>query len=74
MSVQHAELDIVEPELRRTTPCDLDHRRREVTRDQAAVLAEQRSCREARISRPSGELEDPLALLGRARMRVILAG
>ena len=65
LGVELAMLDVPQPELCRAPASDLNHGGREVARDEAELLAQERSGREARVARPRRELEH-----GVARLRV----
>ena len=65
LCVDHAVLDVPEPELGRPAARDLDHLGREVARDQPAFVAQARRSDEARVSRPRRQLEH-----GVTRLRV----
>ena len=54
-------LDVLETQLGCAPAGDLDHLRREVARDQTAVLANERSGQEAHVSRAGRELEHDVA-------------
>src|SRR6185437_12895315 len=65
LGVKDAVLDVRQTELGTSTASDLDHRRAEVARDQAAALAEDRCNLESDVALAGRELEHRLAGLRR---------